>query len=180
MPAMNDPCSSHERRRNLWAPWRSEYIEALCDGGDDCFLCRYRDNPADDADQLVVYRRDPVFVVMNRFPYTGGHLLVAPLAHVASLDDLDDAALTALLRGVRDCQHLLARVERPDGYNVGINFGHCAGAGLPGHLHVHVVPRWAGDTNFMSVVGDVRVVPKALDAVYNRLRAAATELGLRA
>ena len=155
-----------------------EYIDALASGDDNCFLCRYRDTPDNDEKSLVVYRREHTMVVMNRFPYTGGHLLVAPKAHVGTMKDLSDAELTELMTTLRDCEDLLTRTVKAEGYNVGFNIGHCAGAGLPGHLHVHIVPRWIGDTNFMAVLGDVRVIPQALEALYRQLREAAAEMGL--
>ncbi|NLF33275.1 MAG: HIT domain-containing protein [Planctomycetes bacterium] len=176
--ASSNNTPSAERWVNLWAPWRMEYIDALDSGNDDCFLCRYRDTPADDERSLVVYRRERTMVVMNRFPYTGGHLLVAPMAHVGAMRDLSDAELTELMTTLRDCQDLLGRAVKAEGYNVGFNIGHCAGAGLPGHIHMHVVPRWQGDTNFMTVLGDVRVIPQALEALYRRLRETAAEMGL--
>lgn len=170
--------NTNERRQNLWAPWRMEYIDALDDAPDDCFLCRYREQPGRDEENLIVYRGRDVLVVMNRFPYSTGHMLIAPQAHVATLEELPPEALTELISAVRDCHTLLREVMHPDGANVGVNFGRCAGAGLPGHLHVHIVPRWDGDTNFMSVVGDVRVIPKSLAALHADLRAGARTLGL--
>ncbi len=169
--------NSTERSRNLWAPWRMEYIGALNETGDDCFLCRYRDRPAEDVEQLVLWRRGEVMVVMNRFPYTGGHLLIAPTAHVGRLHDLSEPTTAEMMRSLRDCQDVLTEVLGPDGFNVGINLGRCAGAGLPGHLHMHIVPRWNGDTNFMSVLGDVRVIPQALSELYDQLRQGAEKLG---
>lgn len=166
---------------NLWAPWRMEYIHSLTDKDpvkDGCFLCDYRDHSEDDAANHVIWRTDAVLVVMNRFPYTNGHLLVAPTAHHADLDDLDDRHLQAVWRATRDAKRLLARVLEPHGFNIGLNFGRCAGAGLPGHLHVHIVPRWNGDTNFMAVLGDVRVIPEALDRLWSRLRETAAETSL--
>jgi ATP adenylyltransferase len=108
-------------------------------------------------------------MVMNRFPYTNGHVMVAPLAHAAGLEELDDAVLLDMTQHIRLAMSLLARVLQPDGYNVGMNFGRCAGAGLPGHTHAHVVPRWAGDTNFMTCTGGVRLIPEDLDELYGRL-----------
>lgn len=166
---------------NVWAPWRFEYIEALRDdaGGDEpCFLCSYRDAPGDDGKNHVLFRRSHALAVLNRFPYTGGHLLIAPLAHKAGLADLSDDEARDLWGLTRDCQAVLDRAIGPHGYNIGINLGRCAGAGLPGHIHQHVVPRWNGDTNFMAVLGDVRVIPQALDRMYDQLRAAARALTL--
>ncbi len=168
-----------EFRENLWAPWRMEYIHRLVnesDGG--CFLCHYRDTPGSDTDHHVVARTPAAMIVLNRFPYTNGHLLVAPLVHKAELDDLDDGEMKAVWWLVRDAKSMLAEAVGAHGFNIGANFGRCAGAGLPGHLHIHVVPRWNGDTNFMPVLGDVRVVPESLDAVAARLRAIAQRRGL--
>ena len=143
-----------ERHRNLWAPWRMQYIDALSDAEGGCFLCRYRDAPADDERNLVLWRGRRTFAVLNRFPYTGGHLMVG------------------------DVQRVLAKTVRAQGFNIGINVGRCAGAGLPGHLHVHIVPRWEGDTNFMSVFGGARVIPQALETLYAQLRRAAEKMNL--
>lgn len=157
----------NEFHDNLWAPWRMEYIESLDDGGAQpgCFLCHYRDTP-DDAAQRVVHRAAHTMVVMNKFPYTNGHLLIAPFSHKAELDDLDDTEFAEVWAMTRSATALLKRVLQPHGFNIGINLGRCAGAGLPGHLHVHVVPRWNGDTNFMAVLGDVRVIPQSLDKLH--------------
>jgi ATP adenylyltransferase len=142
-----------------------------------CFLCRYRDEKSD-AQNLVLWRGRRCFAVLNRFPYTGGHSMVAPLAHSAGLEDLDPATLAELMEHVRDVQAVLRKVVRAEGFNVGINIGRCAGAGLPGHLHVHIVPRWSGDTNFMAVLGDVRMIPTALADLYEKMTCAAGELRL--
>jgi len=169
---------STERNVNLWAPWRMEYIHELTEGDGECFLCRYRDEPGRDAENLLLWRRRHTMVVMNRFPYTGGHLMIAPAAHISRLDELDAGAMLELVTSLRDCQALLESVLNADGFNVGLNIGRCAGAGLPGHLHVHIVPRWEGDTNFMTVLGDVRVIPQALEALYAQLRERAAEMAL--
>lgn len=168
-----------EFESNIWAPWRLEYIEQLSaddDGG--CFLCRYRDKPADDAENHVLWRSTATLTVLNRFPYTNGHLLIAPTAHIGQLEDLPDEVLIELTRRVRDAKRVLQQAVRAQGFNIGMNLGRCAGAGLPDHLHWHVVPRWNGDTNFMPVFGDVRVIPQALEQVRERFASAAAELGL--
>lgn len=169
----------NEFHDNLWAPWRMEYIQSLDPTGTQpaCFLCHYRDHPDDNA-QHVIHRGATSLVVMNRFPYTNGHLLVAPRAHKADITDLSDDEMTDLWARTRDAKRLLDRVLGAHGYNIGINLGRCAGAGLPGHIHVHIVPRWNGDTNFMAVLGDVRVIPQALDKLHARLVTAWQELGL--
>ncbi len=169
------PCNGN---RNIWAPWRIEYIESLGKGDDGCFLCRYRDNPADDVANLVLWRTERCMAVMNRFPYTGGHSLIVPLEHVPGLDDIDPETMGEMMMMARDLQLALGKAIGAEGFNVGINIGRCAGAGLPGHLHMHVVPRWGGDTNFMAVCGDVRVIPQALDKLYECIMQAACQLGL--
>ncbi|MDY6913490.1 MAG: HIT domain-containing protein [Planctomycetota bacterium] len=169
---------SGERQRNLWAPWRMEYIDALNDGDESCFLCRYRDEPENDQANLVLWRGQKSFVMMNRFPYTGGHSMIAPYEHQAGLADLADQTLTEMVRFVRDLESLLSEALNAEGFNVGLNVGRCAGAGLPGHLHAHVVPRWPGDTNFVTVLGGVRVIPQSLQETWTLLRETSQELNL--
>jgi len=171
--------SSTERSRNIWAPWRMEYIDSLhgaSDGG--CFFCRNRDQPSNDAENLVLWRGRRSMVVLNRFPYTGGHSMVAPYDHLADLSDLDDQTMLEMLRLLRDTQRILAGALHAEGFNIGVNIGRCAGAGLPGHLHMHIVPRWSGDTNFMPVFSGVRMIPQTLGDLYATLRKTAAELGL--
>jgi ATP adenylyltransferase len=175
---MSEDVPSAERRRNIWAPWRIEYIRGLDEGRGGCFLCDYVGRPAADADNLVLWRRASSFAVLNRFPYTGGHLLVAPYEHLAELADLDDRTVLEMVQLVCGAQAALRRAVHAQGFNVGLNVGRCAGAGLPGHLHVHVVPRWGGDTNFMAVLGDARVIPESLASLHARLREAGEALGL--
>ncbi|MEO6435446.1 MAG: HIT domain-containing protein [Tepidisphaeraceae bacterium] len=156
----------------LYAPWRIDYIRTLDkpDGG-VCFLCdaaAARDDK-ERRERLVLWQTPHSVVLINRYPYTNGHLLVAPAAHVAELDEVQDEVATDLHRQTTRAIQLLRRAISPQGFNVGINLGRCAGAGVPGHVHQHVVPRWAGDTNFMSVVGEVRVVPQAMSQLYDEL-----------
>lgn len=176
-----------EFNRNVWAPWRMSYIETLDDDAPDagesanrCFLCNYFADSARDAEHYVLWRSKQTLVVLNRYPYSNGHLLVAPAGHVADFGAVDEGTLVEMMLRLRNAQRALAHVFRPDGYNIGANLGRCAGAGLPGHLHWHIVPRWGGDTNFMTVVGDARVIPQALEETYTRLRAASQDLGLPA
>ncbi|GMU38463.1 MAG: HIT domain-containing protein [Phycisphaerae bacterium] len=168
-----------EFHANLWAPWRMQYIRSLAeDTRDDvCFLCRYAADPASDRAHHVLWRTPACLVVMNRFPYTNGHLMIAPRRHVGEFEELDDPTLCDLIRSTRDAVRVLRAVVRAQGFNVGFNLGVCAGAGLPGHVHAHVVPRWAGDTNYMAVLGQVRVIPDALDALYEELRTEAHRQG---
>jgi ATP adenylyltransferase len=169
-----------EFNKNLWAPWRMDYIRSL-DGEQQetgCFLCAYRDDPAHDASNHVVWRSELAFVVMNRFPYTNGHLLVGSTSHKADFGDLSKEESFALTCAIRDCTTLLRETVKAEGFNVGYNLGLCAGAGLPGHIHAHVVPRWSGDTNYMAVLGNARVVPDSLDALYEQLVESARRRGL--
>jgi len=170
-----------EFHNNLWAPWRMEFIRSLDqhEKSEGCFLCGYRDTPEQDQENRVLWRTASSFVVMNRFPYTNGHLLVAPAAHKPDMASLADEELLDLSRTIRDGVAILQKTVRAQGFNVGYNLGLCAGAGLPDHLHAHIVPRWAGDTNFMPVLGDTRVIPDSLDALAAELRKAAETAGLR-
>lgn len=170
-----------ECNRNLWAPWRMEYIRSMgeLEEQSGCFLCDYWAHPECDAANHVVWRGSSAFVVMNRFPYTNGHLLIAHTAHKGELAALTDEELAEMSRLIRDGVGLLRDTIKAQGFNIGYNVGHCAGAGLPGHLHAHIVPRWVGDTNFMAVVGDCRVIPDALDALYAVLAERAGQIGLR-
>jgi ATP adenylyltransferase len=164
--------------QNLWAPWRMEYIRSLGDEKSEvgCFLCHYWSTPNRDTENRVVIRGRTGMVVMNRFPYNNGHLLVACGGHKAGYGDLSDDELLEMQHLTRRGMELLIRAIRPQGFNVGVNLGRCAGAGLPDHLHAHVVPRWTGDTNYMAVLGEARVIPDGLDALYRELRKAAAAL----
>ena len=152
----------------LWAPWRMAYIERPSEGGSgDIFV----DLPAqgDDRKNLILFRGETAFTMMNAFPYTNGHLLVAPYRQVADVTGLTDAETLEIGRLVAKGVEWVRRAYRPDGFNLGVNMGRAAGAGIPQHLHWHVVPRWNGDTNFMTSVGDVRVMPQDLHESYDRL-----------
>ena len=159
--------------RPLFAPWRMDYIKSVVKGEDDeaCFLCQAAAATTDDErrKRLTLWTTDTMAVVINRYPYTNGHLLIAPRAHKADLEDLTEAEQLDLQRQTAEAVRLLKRAMSPQGFNIGINIGRCAGAGLPGHLHQHVVPRWNGDTNFMGVVGEVRVVPQAMSQLWEEL-----------
>lgn len=151
----------------LWAPWRLSYVSTAKAPapGDDCFLCRGLAD-RDDRANLIALRTVRSVVVLNRYPYNNGHLLIAPQRHLASLDELNPEELLDGLEAVRRTVRVLTALMQPDGFNVGLNLGKAAGAGLPGHLHWHVVPRWNGDTNFMPVLADVRVIVQSLEALY--------------
>ncbi len=156
-------------KKNLWAPWRIEYIRDLAEGS-DCFLCDYVNTPERDKENLVLWRTERCVVVLNRFPYNNGHLLIAPIRHIPDLDQATDAELLEMTKLTRDCQKALTAAIKPHGFNVGINFGRCAGAGLPGHMHIHIVPRWDGDTNYMAVCADTDVISQGLAELYEQLR----------
>jgi ATP adenylyltransferase len=154
----------------LWAPWRLAYItrDEPPQAGDECFICRGLAE-SEDRKNLVVLRTNLSAVLLNRFPYNNGHLLVAPRAHKGRLDELSADETLDLQQTLTRMVQILERAMRPEGFNVGLNLGKVAGAGLPGHVHWHVVPRWNGDTNFMPVLGDVRVIAQSLDALYDLL-----------
>src|SRR5262245_42974627 len=152
--------------RQLWAPWRLEYIQSA-DEQEGCVFCHARDG--DDEDGLVAHRGRTAFVLLNKFPYSSGHLMVAPYRHVGELGDLTDEEALEIHRLASQGMGALAQTYGPQGFNAGWNLGRMAGAGVVDHVHLHVVPRWAGDTNFMPVLGDVKVIPEALEATRRKL-----------
>jgi ATP adenylyltransferase len=153
----------------LWAPWRLEYIQQA-DELDGCVFCRAAAGP--DAELLVVHRGERAFVLLNKFPYASGHLMVAPYRHANDFGTLDDAEALETHRLAADGIAALAEVFSPQGYNLGWNLGREAGAGIVDHVHLHVVPRWSGDTNFMPVLADVKVLPEHLAETRTKLSAA--------
>jgi ATP adenylyltransferase len=169
----------------LWAPWRLEYImggkdlqpsddKDLLPGADTgCFLCQSVPD-ADDRRRLVVARGEHTIALLNRYPYNNGHLLVAPKWHVARLDELSEEVSLELSRTITQLVTALEQTMHPQGFNIGLNLGHAAGAGVPGHLHWHIVPRWTGDTNFMPTIAGVRTIPQSLEAAWELLT---SELG---
>jgi ATP adenylyltransferase len=154
--------------QRLWAPWRMQYVQG--ERGDaGCIFCLAAE-PGDDAARFVLHRGAGYFVMLNAFPYNSGHLMVAPDRHVASLADLDDGESLELMRLLRRALSALRAEYRPDGFNIGVNEGKVAGAGYAGHVHMHVVPRWEADSNFMAVTADTRVLPQSLEDSYAALR----------
>ena len=153
--------------RRIWAPWRIEYIQMEKPEG--CILC---DKPKQNNDALnyILYRGDENFVIMNSYPYNPGHLMVAPYRHIAGLEGLTDGERNEHFEIVGRGIQLLKQVLNPDGFNIGINIGRAAGAGIDDHIHTHIVPRWGGDTNFMPVIADIRVIPEALAETYKKLK----------
>ena len=166
-------------RKNLWAPWRIKYIQGLSEPG-DCFICEINKNPQDDDKNLVLWRSSCCIVMLNRFPYNNGHLLIAPARHISDLDQANDDELLEMTKLVRESQKALSAAIKPHGFNVGMNFGRYAGAGLPEHLHIHIVPRWDGDTNFMSICSDTDVISQSLTELFEQLKRASKERNLPA
>lgn len=150
----------------LFAPWRYEYL--VTEKSTGCIFCEAASS-SDEEGSLVVYRGRKVFVLLNRYPYTNGHLMVAPYGHDARLSQSSDEVLTELVRTIARGEKILIESYRTDGLNIGVNLGSAAGAGVSDHYHVHLVPRWSGDTNFMTVAGNVRVVPEDLAVTRRRL-----------
>ncbi|MFL5241634.1 MAG: HIT family protein [Gemmataceae bacterium] len=157
---------------HLWAPWRQAYISAAKppEADDSCFLCQGLAEH-DDRKNLIVLRNSLSVVVLNRFPYNNGHLLVAPRQHKGTLDELTSDETLELMKTVRGMVGILSDLMHPEGFNIGLNLGKAAGAGLPGHLHWHVVPRWNGDTNFMPVLSDTKVISQSLEALFDLIKA---------
>lgn len=155
--------------KTLFTPWRYAYISKPKDPAAGCFLCAAGREP-DDPERLVVHTTDHHLVILNRHPYTNGHVMVAPRAHLASPREEAEAARHELWEVVLDCQRVLEAEYRPDGFNLGMNLGRAAGAGVPDHYHFHVVPRWSADTNFIGVVAGARLVPEALYDTWEKLR----------
>jgi ATP adenylyltransferase len=167
--------------QQLWAGWRHEYIQEATDrershGGshsaDECVFCRLAASGAPSVDNLVVWRGQWSFVVLNAYPYASGHLLVLPLRHASSLGELTQEESSEVWEATRSATVAIERSYDPDGLNMGANLGRAAGAGIPAHVHLHVLPRWSGDTNFMTSVAETRVMPETLQSVWQRLSAA--------
>jgi len=156
----------------LWAPWRSKYVEGveamLLEDG--CFLCSAGLEDADARHSLVIHGMTHSFVILNRYPYATGHIMISPRRHVARLSELSHEEYADVMNLLRISVGAIEAVYEPHGCNVGINLGEAAGAGVPGHLHIHVVPRWQGDTNFMPVLGSTRVLSEELETTWNKLR----------
>ena len=151
----------------MWAPWRAEYV--LSNNKENgCIFCPV-ENRKNDEERLILRTGQHSLVMMNRYPYNNGHLLIAPLKHAPGLETLADAELMELMHVVSERIILLKKVMKPEGFNVGLNLGRVAGAGVEDHLHFHVVPRWNGDTNLMTVIGDVRVIPEHIEQTYRKL-----------
>ena len=156
----------------LWSPWRYEYIASGSTAdSSNCIFCSLRDDPENDERNFVVYRGNLNFVVLNIYPYISGHLLIVPNEHVGDLDAASKETTDELMDLTKRCQTALRETYQPAGFNIGMNLGKSAGAGIVDHIHIHILPRWTGDTNFMSTIGDTRVIPEDLATTYQKLRA---------
>lgn len=153
---------------NLWAPWRMAFIEPKTPPKPGCIFCT---QPAEHHDQEyhILYRSERCFMMLNLYPYNNGHLMIAPYEHIGSLEQLDTVTLAELMVQAQLALHALRTTMHPDGFNMGINQGQAAGAGFADHIHYHIVPRWHGDTNFMPVIADLKVMPEHIDIVYQKL-----------
>lgn len=154
----------------LWSPWRMKYITDY-GNPDKCVFCT-APSFVDGPENLIVHRGDKVFAILNLFPYTSGHLMIVPYEHHPSMENFEPAVRAEMMEMVNEAIKILRKVYKPQGFNVGINLGTAAGAGIAEHMHIHIVPRWNGDTNFMSTVGETRVLPEELETTYKRLAAA--------
>lgn len=155
--------------KRLWTPWRMEYI--LSDKSDHetgCLFCT-KARQRNDRENLILYRGTRTYTILNLYPYNNGHLLVVPYQHTRNVDELDDETLADIMLEVKRAVRALQKAMSPDGYNMGINIGRSAGAGVDNHVHMHVVPRWVGDSNFMPVVGETRLIPEDPQTTYDRL-----------
>ena len=153
----------------LWTPWRYQYMQAAANKQLECIFCDAVKANRDD-ETLLVYRGKKAFVILNRFPYTSGHVMIVPYAHVAELNVCEEGALAEVMALTQKVESLFLKEYKPDGMNLGMNLGRAAGAGVAGHLHLHMLPRWMGDSNFMTVTGETRVHPEELSTTYRRLK----------
>lgn len=156
--------------QRLWSPWRSKYIASGVDSqATECVFCRIAANPDQDATNFVIHRGEHAFVVLNLYPYITGHLMVVPYRHASELDAIAKEITDEMMDLTKRAQTALRAVYSPSGFNMGMNLGSAAGAGIADHLHIHLLPRWSGDTNFMTTVGEARVLPEALEETYLKL-----------
>lgn len=154
---------------NLWTPWRFHYIKTA-GKSDGCVFCRIlEEGEAGDLENLIVYRGEHSFAILNRFPYTSGHLMVVAYRHIASLSEAEPREIQEMALLARKFEQVLAELYHPEGFNIGFNIGRCAGAGVEGHLHLHVIPRWIGDTNFVGAAGQTRIIPELLETTYQKI-----------
>lgn len=167
------------KHKNLWAPWRIGYVQGLAEKN-ECFICKNVGTPQDDDNNLVLWRTKNCITILNRFPYNNGHLLVAPARHIPDLAQAGEEELLEMIKLVREAQKALSLAIKPHGFNVGVNFGKCAGAGLPEHIHIHIVPRWNGDTNFVRTCSDTYLISQSVVELLDLLRETSAKNGLPA
>ena len=155
----------------LWSPWRHDYIaKAAADTPRSCVLCEAQKHPADDEQHFILHRGRHNFVILNLYPYISGHLMIAPYAHVGELDSAPKESTDEMMDLIKLSQAALREAYHPDGLNIGMNLGRAAGAGVADHIHAHIMPRWTGDTNFMTTIGETRVLSEDLSTTYQKLR----------
>jgi ATP adenylyltransferase len=158
----------------LWSPWRSKYIESFSEQNEEsddyCLFCDVLATPERDDERYVLFRGKVCYVIMNLYPYNSGHLMVVPHRHLGSLTELNDAEFMEVMHLLSSCSHALTKTMQPHGFNVGANIGRVSGAGIDRHIHFHIVPRWNGDTNFMPVLGDTKVISEELSKTYKKLK----------
>lgn len=156
----------------LWTPWRFQYVSqpssSLSPDEEGCILC-FLPQASSDSLSWILYRGRTCYVILNRYPYTNGHLMIVPFRHFPLLEDLDEEESLEMMLLARRAQSALRQAYNPEGFNLGMNLGSCAGAGIAGHLHLHLLPRWSGDSNFMTVIGETRVLPETLESTYHKL-----------
>ena len=155
----------------MWSPWRYDYLASAGKKSPSCVLC-VEENRSHDAERLIVFRGSHNFIILNLFPYTSGHVMVAPYEHLDTIAVAKAEQLSEMMQLAQRCIGALQKLYRPEGFNIGMNLGQAAGAGIREHFHLHVVPRWVGDANFMSIVGETRVLPEELGQTYERLKSA--------
>ena len=153
---------------HLWSPWRMKYIENS-EQEEGCVFCNAQAKEDSEAN-LIAFRGQRAFVILNLYPYTSGHVMVIPFEHVATFEELPSATRAEMIELTSRCMSVLRKTYNPQGFNMGANIGKAAGAGVPGHVHIHIVPRWGGDTNFMSALGETRVLPESIEDTYKRVR----------
>ena len=157
----------------LWSPWRYDYITGEAGPGNPqvgCVFCNILNNPGTDEEKFILKRAGFNFVILNIFPYSTGHLMIVPFEHIADLDKADKQTTDEMMDLTKRCQSILGEVYSPQGFNMGLNIGKAAGAGVASHFHMHVLPRWIGDSNFMTSIGETRTMPESLETTYEKLR----------
>ncbi len=155
--------------KHLWTPWRMAYLQNNVPKPDGCIFCLAAACPEKDAATLVLYRGQHTFIILNLYPYSNGHLMIAPFVHAESIELLPPETLLEIMALSNKSLAVLRKAYNPQGFNLGINIGNAAGAGVPGHVHLHIVPRWLGDSNFMTTLADTRVIPETIQQTYERL-----------